>query len=113
MVSMAVTTHAPRKSAGELVPRAMSASTMKMPEPIMEPITIAVALNRPRVCTSLGASSALLAEPPGGAGMDLWVVTERFLPDFCGNVFGILQLQEANSFIHRRKSAAGSGARKI
>ena len=56
MVIIAVTTHAPRKSAGELVPRAISASTIKMPEPIMEPVTMAVELNRPRLCTSRGAA---------------------------------------------------------
>ena len=55
MVRIAVTTHAPRNSAGELVPRAMSASTIKMPDPIMDPITIAVELNKPRLCTSFGA----------------------------------------------------------
>jgi hypothetical protein len=55
MVRMAVTTHAPRKSAGELVPRAISASTIKMPDPIMDPITMAVELNRPRLCTIFGA----------------------------------------------------------
>jgi hypothetical protein len=42
MVSSVATTHAPRNSAGELVPRAMSASTMKMPEPTIEPTTSAV-----------------------------------------------------------------------
>ena len=52
MVMMAVTTHAPRKRAGELVPRAMSASTRKMPDPIMDPATMAVELNSPRLCTN-------------------------------------------------------------
>jgi hypothetical protein len=33
----------------------MSASTIKMPDPIMDPITIAVELNKPRLCTSFGA----------------------------------------------------------
>ncbi len=48
---MAVTTQAAISSAGESVPRAMSASTMKMPEPIIEPMTIAVEEKRPRPCT--------------------------------------------------------------
>ena len=55
MVRMAVTTHAPRYSAGELVPRAISASTIKMPDPIIDPITSAVELKSPRLCTRWGA----------------------------------------------------------
>ena len=39
-------------SAGEPVMRAMSAETMKMPEPIMEPMTSVVALVRPRPFTN-------------------------------------------------------------
>ena len=76
MVRMAVTTQAPRNSAGELVPRAMSASTMKMPEPIIEPATSAVELKRPRLCTSRGA----LAEvSEAGMGVEFWSVTWRKL----------------------------------
>jgi hypothetical protein len=33
---------------------------MKMPEPIMEPITIAVELNSPRLCTILGALESVV-----------------------------------------------------
>ncbi len=40
----------------ELAVRAMSASTRKMPDPIMEPATSAVELNSPSVCTIVGAS---------------------------------------------------------
>ena len=65
MVRIAVTTHAPRNSAGELVPRAMSASTIKMPDPIMDPITMAVELNRPRLCTIFGALAEMAASELG------------------------------------------------
>ena len=58
MVSTAVSTHAPTRSAGESVPRAMSASTMKIPEPIIDPITSAVEEKRPRLWTSRGAPAA-------------------------------------------------------
>ena len=51
MVITAVTSHAPISSAGEPTPRLMSAGTMKMPEPIIEPMTMAVALNSPRLAT--------------------------------------------------------------
>ena len=47
IVMMPATTHAPRKSAGESTIRAMSAETMKIPEPIIPPMTIVVALVRP------------------------------------------------------------------
>ena len=43
-----VTTHARISNAGESTSRAISADTMKMPEPIMEPITSMVALVRPK-----------------------------------------------------------------
>src|ERR1019366_8298684 len=48
MVMNPVTTQAAMSSAGELTSRAISAETMKMPEPIMEPMTRVVALVRPR-----------------------------------------------------------------
>jgi hypothetical protein len=50
----------------------MSASTMKMPEPIMEPITSAVELKRPRLCASLGALGGRAALEMGVCS---WVVT--------------------------------------
>src|SRR5512140_2241992 len=43
----AVTAHVMISSEGELTCRAMSADTMKMPEPIIEPMTMAVELGRP------------------------------------------------------------------
>src|SRR5664279_4628122 len=52
MVRNPVTSQAPISSAGELVSRAISADTMKMPEPIMEPITSVVALVRPSPFTN-------------------------------------------------------------
>lgn len=72
MVSTAVTTHAPRKSAGEFVPLAMSASTIKMPDPIIDPITMAVELKRPRLCTSRGP---VAAPSDGRMGVILGLVT--------------------------------------
>src|ERR1035437_4011631 len=48
MVMNPVTTQAAMSSAGESTSRAISAETMKMPEPIMEPMTSVVALVRPR-----------------------------------------------------------------
>ncbi len=52
MVRKPVTTQAPISSAGEATSREISAETIKMPEPIMEPITSMVALVRPRALTS-------------------------------------------------------------
>src|ERR1039457_5956268 len=48
MVMNPMTTQAAMSSAGELTSRAISAETMKMPEPIMEPMTSVVELVRPR-----------------------------------------------------------------
>ena len=52
MVMNPVTSQAPISSAGESTRRAISAETMKMPEPIMEPMTSVVALVRPRPFTN-------------------------------------------------------------
>src|SRR5450631_766504 len=52
MVMNPVTSHAAISSAGELTSRAISAETMKMPEPIIEPITSVVALVRPSPFTN-------------------------------------------------------------
>jgi hypothetical protein len=71
---MAVTTHAPRKSAGEFVARAISASTMKMPEPIIDPITSAVEEKRPRLCTS---REALPGASDSGRGLGSGVVVGK------------------------------------
>jgi hypothetical protein len=50
-VMAAVTSHAAINSDGEPTFLLISAGTIKMPEPIMDPTTIAVALKRPRPCT--------------------------------------------------------------
>src|ERR1700751_3180394 len=47
MVKKPVSSHAASSSAGESTSRAISADTMKMPEPIIEPITMVVALMGP------------------------------------------------------------------
>ena len=51
MVMNPVTTQAAMSNTGESTSRAISAETMKMPEPIMEPMTSVVALVRPRPLT--------------------------------------------------------------
>src|SRR5882757_3409192 len=51
MVRKPVTSHAPISSAGELTSRLIPAETIKMPEPIMDPMTRVVALVRPRPFT--------------------------------------------------------------
>src|SRR5579862_326631 len=51
MVIAAVTSQAAISRAGEPTLRLISAGTMKMPEPIIDPTTIAVALKRPSPCT--------------------------------------------------------------
>ena len=51
MVMNPVTSQAAMSSAGESTRRAISAETMKMPEPIMDPMTSVVALVRPRPFT--------------------------------------------------------------
>ena len=52
MVRKPVTSQAPINSAGESTSRVISAETIKMPEPIIEPITSMVALVRPRPFTN-------------------------------------------------------------
>lgn len=54
MVMTAVTSQAPISNAGEPTPRLISAGTRKIPEPIIDPTTIAVALKRPRLATKPG-----------------------------------------------------------
>ena len=53
-----VTSHAPISSAGELTSRAISADTIKMPEPIIDPMTRVVALVSPSPFTNSGAPDA-------------------------------------------------------
>src|SRR5271163_634065 len=52
MVMKPVTSHAAIRRAGEFTSREISEETIKMPEPIIEPITSMVALVRPRPFTS-------------------------------------------------------------
>ena len=52
MVRKPVTSQAPISNAGELTSRLISAETIKMPEPIMEPMTSMVALVSPRPLTN-------------------------------------------------------------
>src|SRR5208283_318353 len=78
MVKRPVIAHAPISRAGDCVSRAISAETMKMPEPIIEPITSMVALVRPRPLTSswswwVWRSQSLTFD--AGAGGETFVLT--------------------------------------
>src|SRR5437879_1739486 len=63
IVINAVTSHAAISNAGDPSPRDISAETIKMPDPIIEPITIAVAENSPIPCTNCGAVDTDPASP--------------------------------------------------
>ncbi len=52
MVKNPVISHAPISSAGDCTSREISADTIKMPDPIIDPITSMVALVRPSPLTS-------------------------------------------------------------
>ncbi len=52
MVMKPAMAHAPISRAGDPTSRPISAETMKMPDPIIEPITSIVALVRPNPLTS-------------------------------------------------------------
>src|SRR5450631_466575 len=90
MVRNPVTAQAAMSKAGELTSRAISAETMKMPEPIIEPVTSMVELVRPRPLTnsrsgelSVLATTGLpstLNRPPGGSSQ--WLVTGIRPQDF-------------------------------
>ena len=67
IVITAVTSHAVISSAGEPSVRDMSAETMKMPDPIIDPMTIAVAEKRPKPCTKWGAAASRPPPPPLGS----------------------------------------------
>src|SRR5579884_3451007 len=56
-VMMPLTTHDSRKSPGEPTSRAISAATMKMPDPIIEPMTIVVQSSRPSPSTRPAAGA--------------------------------------------------------
>jgi hypothetical protein len=75
MVMKPVTHQARISRPGEFASRAISADTMKMPEPIMEPMTSVVALVKPRPFTSSElAAGAVVAGPEAGrtsAGVDM------------------------------------------
>ena len=58
IVITAVTSHAAIISAGESTSREISAETIKMPEPIIDPITIAVELNKPSPRTNWCSDAA-------------------------------------------------------
>src|SRR6476646_6667209 len=64
MVRNPVTAQAMISSAGESTRRAISADTIKMPEPIIDPMTSVVALVRPRPLTNSGLLPA--EGPPDG-----------------------------------------------
>ena len=69
MVIAAVTSQAVISSAGEPSTRLISAGTIKMPDPIIEPITMAVAENSPMPCTKCGAEEVVtgVSSPPEAA----------------------------------------------
>ena len=56
MVIVAVTSQAAISNAGDPTFRLMSAGTIKIPDPIIEPTTMAVALKRPSPCTRFVAA---------------------------------------------------------
>jgi hypothetical protein len=58
IVIAAVTSHAAISNAGDPSERDISAETIKIPDPIIDPITIAVAENNPIPCTNCGAPAA-------------------------------------------------------
>jgi hypothetical protein len=60
IVIAAVTSHAAISSAGDPSVRDISADTIKIPDPIIDPITIAVAENNPIPCTKCGVPSVVL-----------------------------------------------------
>src|SRR6266478_5326144 len=77
MVMKPVTNHAPISSAGEFTSRLISADTIKIPEPIIDPITSMVALVRPRALTSSLSWWEWMSQSLAGVGVDalVWVLT--------------------------------------
>src|ERR1700690_1856821 len=65
MVRNPVTAQAPINKAGEPTSRAISAETMKIPEPIMDPVTSMVELVRPRPLTNSGEEESFVLTRPG------------------------------------------------
>lgn len=82
IVMTAVTSHAPISSAGDPSRRDISAGTMKMPDPIMEPITIAVAENNPMPCTNWGCAAVVTS-----ACLEEIVTLQSFLSQMTKKVF--------------------------
>ena len=104
MVMNPVTSQAAMRSAGELVRRAISAETIKIPEPIMEPMTSVVALVRPSsLASSLGCS----------AGLDVVMVpTLMFYPKIRRNSSTLLPGDSSRSEITATESAPASSTRR-
>src|SRR5215207_1746340 len=73
MVSTPVTTPATSSQPGLPTWRAMSAGTMKMPEPIIDPTTTIVASYRPS--PRLNSVSSVVATPPGAAVREFAIET--------------------------------------
>src|SRR6202012_5753946 len=78
IVITAVTSQAAISNAGEPSPRDISAETIKMPDPIIEPITIAVAENNPMLCTNCGADDPGTLCSPGPEEISTGVFFKRF-----------------------------------
>src|SRR5664279_2771574 len=78
MVMNPVTIHAAISRAGELTSRAISADTIKMPEPIIEPITSVVALVRPSPFTN--SLSPLARETVFASVLNRPLGSGRYLP---------------------------------
>src|ERR1700693_3276244 len=78
MVRKPVTAQAAISSAGESVRRAISADTIKTPEPIMDPITRVVELVRPRPLTKPSLVVCALFEP-SSAEVDI-ILFRMFYP---------------------------------
>src|SRR6266571_1332979 len=68
MVSAPVTSHTNSSQPGAPTCRVISAETMKMPEPIIDPATIMVESSRPRPWTNFGSAGAAIISVPGMLG---------------------------------------------
>src|SRR6185312_10053689 len=103
MVMNPVTTQAIINSPGELTSRAISAETMKMPDPIMDPITRVVALVRPKPLTNspTPAAPGCAAFERTSADVDIFVLyvlpqnAEKILNCFGG------RLKKVRDYGHR------------
>lgn len=87
-----VTIHVPIKSEGEPTSRAISADTIKMPDPIMLPITNAIALARPIPLTNSserGVTSDTVDE--------LLVTKSLYFGDLCILLSGTVKLRAQNA----------------